>query len=148
MRRRLGPPSYGATADRAAAAVALDRGDAAAAAQLALRAADASERIGEVVRAAEASVLAGKALAAAGDGDTALEVLSRAAATYALADAPRRRDEVEYELRRLGHRRLHHRSRPGAAGADGFESLTERELQVPGWSWIAGPTARSHPPGS
>jgi len=34
------------------------------------------------------------------------------------------------ELRRLGHRHLHRRTRPGTADGTRVESLTERELQV------------------
>ena len=44
--------------------------------------------------------------------------------------ALRYRDEAEHELRRLGHRRLHRRTRAGKADASGVESLTERELQI------------------
>jgi DNA-binding NarL/FixJ family response regulator len=43
--------------------------------------------------------------------------------------ARRYRDEAERELGRLGRRR-HRRTRPGAAGTGGVESLSERELEV------------------
>ena len=39
------------------------------------------------------------------------------------------RAAAERELRKLGHRRLHRRSRPGT-GDTGVTALTERELQV------------------
>ena len=55
-----------------------------------------------------------------------------------------RRDEAERELRRLGHRGLHRRTRPGTADS-GVESLTERELQVAGSSSTARRTRRSPP---
>jgi DNA-binding NarL/FixJ family response regulator len=37
---------------------------------------------------------------------------------------------AERELRRLGHRRVHHRSARGAAADGGIGALTARELQV------------------
>src|SRR6185503_2929727 len=43
--------------------------------------------------------------------------------------APRYRDAVERELRKLGHH-IHRRTRPGRTDGKRLESLTERELQV------------------
>jgi DNA-binding NarL/FixJ family response regulator len=128
--QRLVLPAFGATADRAQGAVAFARGDHATAVELALRAAETSEAAGEVMRAIDARALAGRALAAAGDAERAATELTHAAAAYGLAGATRRRDELEREVRRLGNRRVHRRTRPGSGDAGGLESLTERELQV------------------
>jgi ATP/maltotriose-dependent transcriptional regulator MalT len=126
----LGRPLFTATADRTAAAVALEAGDPAAAAELALRSAEMSDEIGAVLHAARARLIAGRALAATGDGEAAAQVLTHAAATYGLCGAIARRDEAERELRKLGNRRLHRRTQPGARDGDGVASLTERELEV------------------
>jgi DNA-binding NarL/FixJ family response regulator len=75
-------------------------------------------------------IRAGQALAAAGEPERAAAELARAAADLDACGALRYRDEAEHELRRLGHRRLHRRTRPGKADATGVESLTERELQI------------------
>jgi DNA-binding CsgD family transcriptional regulator len=74
-------------------------------------------------------LLAGAALARAGDGGGATTELRRAARDFEVHGALRYRDAAERELGRLGHR-IHRRTRPGQAGADGIESLTERELEV------------------
>jgi DNA-binding CsgD family transcriptional regulator len=37
---------------------------------------------------------------------------------------------VEHELRRLGHRRLHRRSRPGQPDGAGLATLTAREQEI------------------
>ena len=58
-----------------------------------------------------------------------LAELERAAAAFDRCGALRYRDEAERELRKLGHR-VHRRTRPGKADANGLESLTGRELQV------------------
>jgi DNA-binding NarL/FixJ family response regulator len=42
----------------------------------------------------------------------------------------RHRDAAERELRRLGRRDLHRRTRSGKADGTGLETLTERELQI------------------
>jgi DNA-binding NarL/FixJ family response regulator len=126
----VGLPFVAATVDRTAAVVALAAGDPTAAAELALRAAEADDETGAVIYAARARLLAGRALAAAGDAERAASELERAAAAYGLSGAVRRRDEAERELRKLGHRRLHRRTRPGTRDGDAVASLTERELQV------------------
>ena len=119
-----------AMAERAAAAVALDAQDGATAAQHALASATAAEEAGAVIESATSRVLAGRALALAGEPERAAAELTRAAATFDRCGAIPRRDAAERELRRLGHRRLHRRTRAGQADATGIESLTERELQV------------------
>ena len=71
-----------------------------------------------------ARVLAGRALAASGDRGGAIAQLERAAEIFERCGAPRRRDEAEHELRRLG-RTIYRRS-----GASGLETLTARELEI------------------
>lgn len=116
-------------ADRAVAAVTLHDGDAAQAAELALSAASHQEPAGAVVEAARSLTLAGRALARAGDRERAREVLERAARIFDERGAVRFRDAAERELRQLGHR-IHRRSQPTAAGGEGVDSLTRRELEV------------------
>jgi DNA-binding NarL/FixJ family response regulator/tetratricopeptide (TPR) repeat protein len=127
---RFGLPFNHAMADRAVAAVALADGDAAGAAERALASADAAGAAGAAVESALARLLAGRALAQAGEPERAAAELQRAAVELGGCGALRHRDAAERELRRLGHRNLHRRTRPGKAGGDGIESLTERELQV------------------
>jgi DNA-binding NarL/FixJ family response regulator len=55
--------------------------------------------------------------------------LTHAAKTLHACGALRYRDQAEQELRQLGQR-VHRRTRPGKTGAEGLESLTERELQI------------------
>jgi DNA-binding CsgD family transcriptional regulator len=126
----LGLPLFAETVDRTAATVALAAGDPAAAAELALRSADVSDEIGAVLHAARARLVAGRALAALGEAERAASMLTNAAAAYGLSGALARRDEAERELRKLGHRRLHRRTRPGVRDGDAVASLTERELEV------------------
>ncbi len=126
----LGLPMAGSMADRAAAAVALAAGDAGAAAERALASAEAAGAVGAPIESALARTLAGRALAAAGDQERATAELHRAAAELDAHGALGHRDAAERELRRLGHRNVHRRTRPGRADGDGVESLTERELQV------------------
>ena len=115
---------------RARARVALDAGDARGAAERALEAATLGDELGMPIYAAAARTLAGRALAAAGESERAAAELARAAEELDARGALRYRDEAEHELRRLGHRRLHRRTRAGKADASGVESLTERELQI------------------
>jgi DNA-binding NarL/FixJ family response regulator len=126
---RSGLPLARATAGHAAAELALDD-DPAVAAEHALRAAELAGATGAVVPAALSRQLAGRALAAAAQTARATAELERAAADLDACGAPRRRAAVEQELRRLGHRRLHRRSRPGAHDGTGLATLTGRELQV------------------
>jgi DNA-binding NarL/FixJ family response regulator/tetratricopeptide (TPR) repeat protein len=127
---QLGLPTARAAADRAAAEVALDRDDPVTAAEHAARAADREAVIGAVLRAAQSRQLAGRALARAGETERAAAELQRAAADLDACGAPRRRAAAEQELRRLGHRRLHRRTRPGEPGGVGLAALTGRELEV------------------
>jgi DNA-binding CsgD family transcriptional regulator len=112
-----------AWADRAAAAVALDAGDAEAAAAGALASAAGCDAAGAVVEAAISRVLAGRALALAGNTADAVTELEQAAKH----GAARARLEAEQELRKLG-RTTYRRSRPGAG--EGVASLTGRELEL------------------
>jgi DNA-binding NarL/FixJ family response regulator len=118
-----------AMADRAAAAIALDSGDADLAAQRALRSAAVADELGIIVEAALSRTLAGRALALAGEPERALKELEHAAADLHACGALRYRNAADQELRRLG-RHVHRRTRPGDADAVGVETLTEREQQV------------------
>jgi DNA-binding CsgD family transcriptional regulator len=118
-----------AWARRAAAAVALDRGDAREAAELALAAAAPFEAEGAVLELGRALTLVGRARAELGEREAAGEALTRAARILEDHGAVRLRDAAERELRRLGYR-IHRRSQPSAAAGDGVESLTKRELEI------------------
>jgi DNA-binding NarL/FixJ family response regulator len=124
-----GLPMATAWAHRAAAAVALDAGDATRAAAQALDSAALAAETGAPVESALSRTLAGRALALAGRPAEALEELKRAAADLEAHGALRFRDEAEREMRRLGHR-IHRRSAPGDQDAVGVASLSARELQV------------------
>ena len=123
-------PVAGAVADRCAAAVALHSGDPRRAVDLALGAAAAADRAGAVIEAATARELAARALTQAALPQRAAEELQLACDAFDGCGAPRRRAAAERELRRLGHRTVHHRSRAGAPGVPGVATLTGRELQV------------------
>ena len=117
-------------AERAAAAVALDAGDAAARGRARAGRGGAAEEIGARVEAALARDARRAALAAAGEPERAVDQLDarrrrlrRAAAPFATATPP------SASCGRLGRRR-HRRTRAGQADGAGIESLTERELQV------------------
>ena len=56
--------------------------------------------------------------------------LQEAATVLDACRALRLRDEAERELRRLGFRGTHRRTRAGRADGAGVDALTERELQV------------------
>lgn len=126
----VGLPLARAWADRAAAAVALDAGDASRAAELGLQSAGVAEVAEGRIEAALSRTLAGRALAQAGDRERAVEELRRAATVFAEVGAERYRDAAERELRQLGER-VQRRSAPAAApGGDGVEGLTARELEI------------------
>jgi DNA-binding CsgD family transcriptional regulator/tetratricopeptide (TPR) repeat protein len=116
-------------AERAAAAVALDRDDADEAARRALASATAADEAGIPVEAALSRTLAGRALARTGQHDLAIVVLERAAGSLHACGARKYRDAAEMELRRLGVR-IHRRSTPGAANGGDVDSLTHREREV------------------
>jgi DNA-binding NarL/FixJ family response regulator len=128
--RDSGSAAARAMADRAAATVALHTGQPRHAADLALSAAKTAETIGAVLESAAARQLAARALADAGDTDQAVQQLQQACAVFDRCGAPRRRAEAERQLRRLGHRRVHHRTARGDGSSTGIAALTERERQV------------------
>jgi DNA-binding NarL/FixJ family response regulator len=117
-------------ADRAAAAVALGRDDPRNAAERALASVTTADEVGARVEAAMSRTLAGRAFARAGEPDQAVAQLESAAARFDACGALRRRDAAERELRQLGKRNLHRRTRPGRPQGTQIESLTARELQV------------------
>jgi DNA-binding NarL/FixJ family response regulator/tetratricopeptide (TPR) repeat protein len=118
-----------AWADRAAAAIALDRGDTARAARRALASAGAAKKVGAPIEEALSRTLAGRAFAEAGETDRAVAELRSAAAAFDACGALRYRESAERELGKLGHR-PHRRTRAGRLEATGIDTLTERELQV------------------
>jgi ATP/maltotriose-dependent transcriptional regulator MalT len=118
-----------AWAERAAASVAADRGDAAAAVAHALASAASADAAGAPVEAALSRTLAGRALRVSGDRDRAIAELEQAVATLGTHSAARYRLQAERELGKLG-RRPHRRTRPGKVDATGVDSLTERELEI------------------
>ena len=124
-----GLPMHAALADRAAAAVALDGGDAELAAERALASAAACERVGAPIEAALSRMLAGRALAQADERERAAAEFTSAAAAFEECGATARRDSADLELGKLG-RRVHRRTRAGKADGTGIETLTERELEV------------------
>ncbi len=118
-----------AMAERAAATIALEAGDAQLAARRALASAAAADEVGIPVEAALSRTLAGRALAKTGEPDCAAAELKTAAAALHACGARRYRDAAELELRRLGHH-VHRRTLPGDVSGHGLASLTERERQV------------------
>jgi DNA-binding NarL/FixJ family response regulator len=126
---RYNLPLSTAMAQRATAAVALQDGDAADAADMALAAAAGAEEIGARIEAAISRALAGRALVELGDTDRGAAELERASAELEACGAPRRREPVERELRKLG-RGARRRTQPAKADAKGVGSLTGRELEV------------------
>jgi len=122
-------PLAAAWADRAAAAVAFDAGDAALAAERSLASADSADAAGAPIESALSRTIAGRALAATGENDRAVAELQRAAATLDACGAWRYRQSAERELRKLGQH-IHRRTRPGTTDGAGIASLTGRELQV------------------
>ncbi len=118
-----------AMARRAAAAIALDAGDAATAAAYALESADLADAVGAPVEAALSRTVAGRALASLGERDRAIEQLEQAAGDLDRCGAVRYRDAALQELRQQG-RTVHRRSRPGDLSQTGVASLTERELEI------------------
>jgi DNA-binding CsgD family transcriptional regulator len=116
-------------ADRAAAAIAFDAGKDELATELALASAAAGDEVGIPIEAALSRTLAGRALGRAGRQERAIVELQLAAVQLDACGARGHRAAADQELRRLGHR-VHRRTRPGAAGGDGVEALTQRERQV------------------
>ena len=118
-----------AMAHRAAAAVALEGGDAVRAADRALSAVTAAEAIGAPVDAAVARTLAGRAFARAGDRGRAVSELERAAEQLDACGAVRHRKRAEQQLRSLGEH-VHRRTAAGSAAGAGVETLTQREVEI------------------
>ena len=118
-----------AMAERAAAAMALEAGDAQLAASRALASATAADEVDIPIEAALSRTLAGRALAKAGEHGRAITELETAATVLHACGAMRYRDAAERELRRLG-RHVHRRTPPGEAGGVGVAALTQRERQV------------------
>jgi len=118
-----------AMAHRAAAAVALHRGDGATAAEEALKSVAEADEIGARVESALARALAGRGFEAAGDRERAVSELEHAAREFDACGAARYRSQAELELRKLG-RHIHRRTAPGKAQAAGVEALTVREAEV------------------
>lgn len=117
-------------AERAGAELALTEGDADGAAKLARSAVADGEQIGASAHVAPSRALLGQALVACGATEEAIGELAAAASEFDALGAVRYRDQVESELRRLGHSTAHRRSAPGNADVFGIESLTGRELEV------------------
>jgi DNA-binding NarL/FixJ family response regulator len=126
---KYGLPLSTAIAHRAAGAVALGAGDAPGAAERALAAAAGAEEVGARIEAAVARALAGRALVQLGEKDRAAAEFERTSVELGACGAPRRREPVERELRKLG-RGVRRRTQPGRADAKGVGSLTGRELEV------------------
>jgi DNA-binding NarL/FixJ family response regulator len=126
---QLGLPLPRAWADRAAAAVAFDTGNARAAADLAMHSALVADSAGAPIEAALSRTLAGRALAAAGDHDRAKNELEAAATVLDSVGARRYRDAAERELRQLGEH-IHRRSQPATGNGTGVDALTQRELEI------------------
>ena len=126
---RTGTTFSQAMAARAAAAVALDEGDAERAAEQALLAAARCDAIDARVEASISRIVAGRALGAAGRRDEAVAVLERAARELEGYGAVRHRQEAEQELRRLG-RQVHRRSARGRTDGTGVQTLTQREAEI------------------
>jgi DNA-binding NarL/FixJ family response regulator len=118
-----------AMADRAAAAVAFELGNAPLAAERALASAVAADDARIPIEAAVSRTLAGRALARSGQPQRAVRELERAASDLHACGAVRYRNAADQELRRLG-RHVHRRTRPGEPGKVGVASLTAREHEV------------------
>lgn len=116
-------------AHRAEAQVALDEGRAEDAVVAARAAVSTAQQIEARTHGAVSRELLGQALVAVGERDQAIEQLDAAADEFEALGAFRYRDQVEAELRRLGHTTTHRRSTPGQDTL-GLASLTGRELEV------------------
>jgi DNA-binding CsgD family transcriptional regulator len=122
-------PLANAMADRAAAHVALARGDARTASHQAQASATYSDSVGAAMESAISRRLAGRALAQEGRKDEALAELERAAESFQAFGARTSLDAVHHELRLLG-RHVHRRGNRGDRNGVGVETLTDREHEV------------------
>lgn len=120
-------PKADAMARLSSSMLDLDAGEPLRAAESAVAATLLLEEVGDRFDAARARVLAGRAFAEAGDADRATALLGEAAEAYDSFGSIRYRDEVERELRKLGHRTPRRRQ---ASAPDGLGSLSARELEV------------------
>lgn len=116
-------------ADRAEALLALESGDSADAVTAAQAALEHAEAIGAPIHVAICQTMIGRALARGGDLRGAVEALHAASDGYDTLGSIRYRDQVDAELRRLGHT-VHRRTRSGDRTGTGLGSLTGRELEV------------------
>ena len=121
----VGLPKADAMARLASAMLDRDAGEALAAAEAAEAAASLLEGVGDRFDATRARVFAGRAFAEAGDTDRAAALFGQAADAYDSFGSIRYRDEVERDLRKLGHR-TRRRRQPG----DGLTALSARELEI------------------
>jgi DNA-binding CsgD family transcriptional regulator len=117
-------------AHRADAEVALAEGRPLDAVEAARSAVNAAEAIEAKTHATASRAVLGDALVACGRRDEAIEQLDIAAGEFGRLGAFRYRDQMESELRRLGHTTAHRRSAAARAETLGLESLTGRELEV------------------
>jgi DNA-binding NarL/FixJ family response regulator len=134
LARELGTAGRAGLAGYARAALTLAHGDAAHAAELAAGAARRLRSSPQPIHAARAETFAGRAFAAAGERAPAVEALERAHGELERCGAVRYRDQVDRELRRLGHR-IASGGHPKADGsgdarATGITALSRRERQV------------------
>src|SRR5919197_3663401 len=109
-----------AWSQRAAAAIALEDGDAGDAASRALDAAAAAAEVDAPIEEGIGRLLAGRALAAAGERDRAATELESAAAIFESCGALPRRDACDRELGKLG-KRVHRRTKRGKLDGTGIE---------------------------
>jgi DNA-binding CsgD family transcriptional regulator/tetratricopeptide (TPR) repeat protein len=125
----VGLPRTRAMAHSAAAHVALFAGDPVVAIEEGRAAIAAFDEVSDKVDAAVVRIMLGRALAQAGDPVGAAAELSTAGAAFEAYGARRYRDQVDQELRKLGHR-VSRRTAPAPAQGAGVEALSARELEV------------------
>ena len=123
----VGLPKAAAMAQLSSAWLDLDAGEPLLAADRAVSAASLLEDVGDRFDAAGACALAGRAFAEAGDVDRAVALLGAAAGAFESFGSVRYRDEVERDLRKLGHRTPRRRQ---PRGGDGLAALSPRELEI------------------
>lgn len=123
----VGLPKADAMARLASAWLDLDAGEPLRAADTAEGAALLLEDVGDRFDAARARAFAGRALAEGGDTSRAAALLGQAADAYDSFGSSRFRDEVERDLRKLGHR-TPRRQQPGAGY--GLAALSAREFEI------------------
>jgi DNA-binding CsgD family transcriptional regulator len=116
-------------ADRGEALVAMADGAHDRAIGLARSAISHSEALGAPIHVATSHELHGRALAASGRTEESIAELVAAADGYERLGATRYRDQVEQQLRQLGHT-VYRRSARAAGESTGIASLSGRELEV------------------